>query len=472
MKTFQDLVIAQTNNQVMDFVRMVINTHKSDERYRQAYTAYEYDKQRNTTIISYQKMLYTISGQTVPDNFSANYKLCSNYFNRFITQENQFLLGNGITWTKDDTGDKLGDDFDNKMQEAGRDALIGGMSFGFWNFDHMDVFNLLEFVPLFDEEDGSLKAGVRFWQIDADKPLRATLYEIDGYTDYIWNERDEKGNVDSNGKILNEKRAYKLKIRQSEADGEEIYDGENYPTFPIVPLYGNPHKQSELVGKQEEIDAYDLIKSGFANDLDDASQIYWTISNAGGMDDVDLVKFIERMKTVKAATVDDNGAKAESHTIEVPFDGREAILNRLRTDLYDDFMALNTKEIVGGATTATQIKAAYDPLQKKADLFEYQVREFLKGILEVAGIDDLPSFTRDVITNTTEEIQALTQCAMYLSEDYITEKILTLLGDKDKIEEVKGEMNNTDIDRFTKGGEEDEDARLQDGRSVQPEPVE
>ena len=457
MKTFQDLQIVlrkDSESQTIEFVMAVINDHKASPKYEMAKTAYEYDRQRNTTIVEYQKLLYTVSGQVVPDNYSANYKLCSNYFNRFITQENQFLLGNGINWTKDDTAIKLGDKFDTAVQKAGRDALIGGTSFGFWNLDHMDVFSLLEFAPLFDEEDGSLKAGVRFWQLTPEKPLRATLYEIDGYTDYIWHQRTEDGKVIVDGQIYHEKRPYKLKIKTSKIDGEQIYDGENYPSFPIVPLYGNPHKQSELVGRQEQIDSYDLIKSGFANDIDDASQIYWTLQNAGGMDDIDLVKFIEHMKTVKAAVVSDD-ARAESHTMEVPFASREAILNRIRTDLYDDFMALNTKEIVGGATTATQIVAAYDPLQKKADLFEYQIREFLDGILAVAGIDDVPTFTRDVIINTTEEIQALIQSAAYLSEDYMTEKILTLLGDKDKIDEVRKEIQADDNDRMPISLEED-----------------
>jgi hypothetical protein len=454
MKTYQDLQIAIKENTLMQFVHDSIMQYKGSAKYLAARNAYEYDAERNVTIVAYQKLLYTVSGNAVPDNYSANYKLCSNFFNRFITQENQFLLGNGISWTDEATEKKLGDDFDNQVQEAGRNALIGGVSYGFWNLDHLDVFDALEFVPFFDEEDGALKAGIRFWQITPEKPLRATLYELDGYTDYIWEKRDENGIKKDCCQVLHEKRTYKQKTRVSVADGEEIYDGENYPTFPIVPLWANPHKQSELTGKQEQIDAYDLIKSGFANDLDDASAIYWTIQNAGGMDDIDLVKFVERMKTVKAAVVEDNGAKAESHTIDVPYESRDTLLNRLRTDLYDDFMAFNTKEIVSGASTATQIKAAYQPLNDKCDLYEYQIRKFLKGILSIAGIDDKPTFTRDMIVNVQETIQVLTQAAQYLSDEYMTDKILTTLGDKDRIKEIKGEIMNADIDRFT-GGEEE-----------------
>ena len=73
------------------------------------------------------------------------------------------------------------------LQKAGRYALIGGVSFGFWDYDNLKVYKLTEFAPLYDEEDGSLKAGIRFWRLAQNKPLRITLYEIDGYTEYeIW----------------------------------------------------------------------------------------------------------------------------------------------------------------------------------------------------------------------------------------------------------------------------------------------
>ena len=435
MKTYQDLLKNTDNdtNNLLDFTRQVISEHISSSEYKEAQVADEYNRRRNRTIVQYQKLLYTMSGQAVPDNYSANFKLCSNFFNRFVTQENQYLLGNGCTWEKDDTEKKLGEDFDEELQEAGEKALVCGVSFGFWNLDHVDIFSLLEFAPLWDEEDGALKAGVRFWQLASDKPLRATLYELDGYTDYIWN-RNKDGAEE--GEVLHEKRAYKLKLKGTNADGMEIYDGENYPSFPIVPLWANKYKQSEFVGMRENIDAYDLVKSGFANDLDDAQQIYWIVQNAGGMDDVDLAKFLERLKTVKAAVVDEDGATAESHTIDVPYLARATLLTQLRNDMYEDFMALDTKNLASGAVTATQIKAAYEDFSKKVDRYEYCVLKFIDGILALAGIDDNVTFTRSMIVNDNETITILLQCAEYLPQDYITTKILNLLGDGDRTDEI------------------------------------
>ena len=447
MKTYQDLLKAGTTDQaLMGFVYSAINDHKGSEMYNIAVTADEYDRLQNSTIMGYKRLLYKLTGEPVPDYISANYKLPSKFFNRFVTQQVQFLLGNGITWDDRSLESKLGDDFDIRLQEIAKQSLVGGVAFGFFNVDHLEVFKLQEFVPIYDEENGALMAGIRFWQIEESKPLRATLYQIDGVTEYAW----RKGA----GEVLKPKMSYKHKRRTTEADGTEIYDGGNYPTFPIVPLWGNPHKQSELVGIREQIDAYDLIKSGFANDLNEAAQIYWTIQNAGGMDDIDLAKFIERMKVVKAAVVDDQGSTAEAHTIDIPYNAREAILNRLEKDLYKDYMAFNPETVAGGAVTATQIKAAYEPINSKADQFEYMIHDFLHGILEVSELKGEATFTRSMIINVQEEIQTLILADSYLDEDYITEKVLTLLGDKDKVDEVVRNKDKESAGRFDGQGEE------------------
>jgi len=448
MLTYQDLQkVGDDEEKRTMFVYSVISQHKMTDLYKNAVIADEYDKQQNRTIVNYQKLLYTMSGESVPDNYSANYKLCSNFFNRFVTQQNQYLLSNGVTWQDESTGETLGKDFDYQLQKLGRKSLVGGVAFGFWNLDHMEPFSVMEFAPLYDEENGALMAGVRWWQVDETKPLRATLYEIDGYTNYMWSNSEK-------GQIIKPKQKYILKTRTNKVDGTEIYDGENYPGFPIIPMWGNPKKQSELIGIRENIDAYDLIKSGFANDLDDASQIYWTIQNAGGMDDVDLAKFLERMKTVKAAVVEENGATAESHTIDVPYNARETILMRLRNDLYDDYMALDTKEIANGATTATQIKAAYEPMNSKADQYEYCVIDFLNRLLTIVGIDDQPTFTRSTIVNTSENIMMILQSAEYLPQEYVTEKMLNLLGDGDRVEEILEQMQNEEMSQFMAEGDE------------------
>ena len=436
MITYQDLIQVDPSDERrrINMVRSIISEHKGTDAYKMAVTADQYDRKRNTTIVEYEKTLRTLTGQEVPDRWSPNHKTTRNIFNYFVVQENQYLLGNGVTWQEESTKDRLGSDFDTQLQKAGKAALVQAVSFGFYNLDHVEVFEFKEFAPVYDEENGALRAGVRFWQVDNTKPLRATLYEEDGYTAYIWGERDENNKPDDEGRVFKKKQPYIIKVRTSEIDGTEIYDGENYPTFPIVPLWGNPHHQSELVGLQEQIDAYDLIKNGFLNDLDNA-QIYWLIKGAGGMDDPDLAEFMYKLKATHFASTD-AGQDVQPVEVNIPYAAREAILSRLERDLYKDYGALNVDEIKGGAVTATQIMAAYEPLNVKADQYEYCVIQFLDGILKVAGIEDKPTFTRSKLVNVAEEIQTVLQAAQVLGTEYVTRKILTLLGDGDQADEM------------------------------------
>lgn len=449
MITYQDLInVGEREEDRMRFVRSAISKHESSEAYRTAKIAKAYGDRRNTTIVQYQKLLYTLTGKAVPDVYSPNYKLASGFFKRFVTQQVQYLLGNGVSWGNPATGERLGVDFDVKLQQLAKKALIGGVAFGFVNFDHLEVFGLTEFVPLYDEENGALRAGIRYWQIDGTKPLRATLYEEDGHTEYLWDVRKK-----ADGEVLQEKSAYVQVVSTSGIDGTQIYDGENYPAFPIIPLFANESHLSEIVGIREQIDAYDLIKSGFCNTVDEASFIYWTLKNNGGADDVDLAQFVERIRTLKAANVPDSG-EAEAHTIEAPYASREALLDRLRSDLYDDYMALDTKAIASGAVTATQIEAAYEPMNSKADEFEYCVHNFLDGVLAVLGIEDDATLTRSKIVNATEEVQTLVSAGTYLDSTYVTQKVLELFGDGDKAEEVLRRMDADDYERIGGGADE------------------
>ena len=457
--TYQDyLEVLETGSetQLIQFVLNAINNHKKSDEYKTAVLADEYFRHRNRTILEFQKLLYTVSGNAVPDNYSANFKMPSNFMFIFTTQLNQYLLSNGVSWNSEQTAKRLGKNFDTKLQDAGELALVCGTSFGFMNYDHLEVFSLLNFAPLYDEENGSLCAGIRFWQISNNKPLRAVLYDLDGYTGFMWKE--------GNGRILTPKLPYKVKVRTTAFDGSEIYSGENYPTFPIVPFYGI-NKQSELVGRQEQIDCYDLIKSGFANTVDDASLIYWTITGAGGMKDIDLVKFVERIKTVHSASLG-QGQTAESHTVEPPFSSREALLTRLREDLYDDFMAMDPKNVASGSVVTAQIEAAYQLLELKTNKFEYNVIAFLDGILAVLGIDDEPTFTRSRNINQQEQVSTVMQAAQWLDGDYVTRKLLEILGDGDKADDIIKRIEADGIDRINIQPNEDVDEENEAGGDV------
>ena len=443
MKTYQDfLAVADKSEQErMDFVKLVINDHKASQAYKDAEAGEAYYDGRNLTISRVQKVLYDAVGNAYPDLASANHKIADRFFYRDVNQARATLLGNGITW-KDGKGGNTLQKMDRQILKACRISQVQGACFGFYNNGVVDIFELLEFAPLFDEEDGGLKAGVRFWQIADNKPMRATLYELDGYTEYVFAKGESK--------VLHEKRGYIAIVTSSEADGDIIEDYRNYPSFPIVPCYANEKRTSELNPLRQTIDAVDLITSGYANDIDEANLIYWTITNAGGMDDADLVQLLNKLKKQHATQVDYNG-QIESHIVEPTYMGREACLDRLEKKLYKDAMALNVYDLASGAITATQIEASYEPLNEKLDIIEAEMTEFIDGLLSIAGVEDEPTYTRSMVVNKSEEIQALVMGAMYLDSEYVMEKIMTILGDKDAIEDVKAGIAGETLGRLAGG---------------------
>lgn len=426
MTTYQDLQENSKSQKLLsDFLISALDDYKLSKVYRNAVEAAEYYSNRNPTISRYQKLLYTISGRAVPDNYSANFKLASNVYFRFVTQTVQYLLGNGVRFSDDRTKKLLGgEDFDTKLQKALTLALNGGVAFGFMNYDRVEIFGADEFIPLYDEESGRLCAGIRFWQLDRDKPLRVTLYEDDGYTEFI---KRGSGDVE----VYKEKTPYKLKYTIEAGGSEELCGGENYCSLPIVPLH-SPRKQSSIVGFKQQIDCHDLIMSGYANDIDDASMIYWTISNAGGMDDIDLAKFVQHMKTVKAAVVEDDGAKAEAHTPSLPYQSREAILQHLESEMYRDFMVLNYDSLASSTRTATAIKAAYEPMNLFSNLLETSVKEFILGLLKLLGVEDSPRFQRESISNEYERaktVQTRVSTVLMLRELYGDERVKEMVDE-------------------------------------------
>lgn len=473
MKTYQDLIrVGQSDEAKGNFCRTAVNVFMGTTDYKNAKDGEAYYNKHNLTIETFQKFLYTLSGRKIEDNFSVNYKLKTLFFRRLIIQQVQYVLGNGVTLQKNGNKEKLGKDFDFQIQTAAKRALASGKAFGFWNMDHLEVFGYADtpaqpgFCPLYDEYTGELKAGVRYWfrRVDNDMIFRATLYEEDGYTEYTERNEDEV-------QLLAPKRAYKVKVATTKADGSINIGDENYTRLPIVPLYSNDSHESELVGIRECIDCYDYIKSGLANDIDEATGFYWVLQNTAGMDDSDLARFVQRMKTVKAAVVDtDSGSSVEAHTIDVPVDARRTMLELLRKDIYEDFQALDINTLSAAAKTTQEIQAAYQAQDNKCADFEYYILDFIGKILNLAEINDTPTLNWNRVINQQEQTQTVLMAANYLPEDIIIKHLPFLTPEEAEIaikEKSKAEMNRFGADDEEENEEESEEESEEETKEKQ-----
>ena len=451
MLTYQDYEKAPDK---VKWIGNAISAYRRSEGYQTALEADEYDAQRNVTINRYVKLVYDITGASAVNSTAANNRIASNFFHRLNTDRCQYSLGNGVSFPtegeKTDTlKEKLGDTFDTELQKAMYYALIHGDAYLFPNGDNVyEVFPKTQFLPLPDEETGVLKAGIRFWSLEWNKrPVHAVMYEEDGYTKYA----TEPGKYGLGAlQEVQPKRAYKQRVQVSEADGEEIIGEDNYGVLPIVPVYASRLKQSTLIGMKANIDAYDLIHSGFANDLQDCAQVYWLINNAMGMDNADVDKLRDRLIYQHMAVVDTDNSSVTPYTQEIPFNARMAALQQIRNSLYENFGALDVHTIAAGATN-DHIDAAYQPVDEEADAFEYQAIQVVQQVLKIKGLDvKVPQFKRNRISNQKEQTEMVLMAAQYLDDETVLSKLPFVTVDE--ITRILSEKDEENGERFT--GEE------------------
>ncbi|MBR3797213.1 MAG: phage portal protein [Clostridia bacterium] len=397
-------------------------------------------------------------------------RVYSSFFFRIVTQENQHLLGNGVSIgdSKSDDGEsikaRLGIGFDTTLQQLGEKAMIHGVCWGYWNHDHIEPIEAVKdinsgFVALVDEETSAPRLGVQFWRLSEKRPLYVRLFEEDGMTVY-------RTNADGELIEYRAKRPYVLRIAR-DAAGEQVIGTSNYSSLPLVPLYANPEKRSEFNNAiRSKVDAYDRISSDFVDNLDRANDIYWVLNNFGG-NTAEIAEMIEQIQRIRAVVnVSDGmggGSTAEPHTFEVPYAARQTALDILEKQIYEDMMALNTKEITGGSLTNVAIKASMTNLNLKCDRFEWQVFAFVQSVLRLIGVQmEKISFVRQTLVNQTEVVQDIATMRDYIDDEtalrlnpYINEdeipEIMERMATQQHAEAYSGQPSIEELDRLAKG---------------------
>lgn len=409
--TYQDWLATARDG---DEARRIVQNYRSSAFFKAALEANRYFDGENPTLDD--KYLLRIQtheavdaeGMTVrraEQHRVVGNRVSSSFLRRFICQENQYLLGNGVTLESAEQKKRLGFGFDKVLQQIGENALLHGVSYGYWNLDHVEPLNaavdpLSGCVALLDEMTGAIGTAIHFWQLSGKRPLYMRVFEPDGVTLY----RDFDGKTE----IVQPKRAYKLSVLR-DALGETVVGGENYNMLPVIPLYANDEHKSELTPSiRVKIDLYDHILSDFGDNLERANDVYWVLNNFGGSTDqaVQVIEEIQKLKVAMSVSDGTTTSNAEPHTIEVPYSARQTALNLLEKALYSDAMALSMDELTGGSLTNVAIMAATTNLNLKCDHYEWQVFRFVQQVLALIGVNtEEITFQRQQITNKSETVQ-------------------------------------------------------------------
>lgn len=474
MITYQDFEKAENKTR---WLQSALVSYRNSPEYKRAMVEQEYMAGRNVEIMNMTQVIYNMAGLPENDFTKSNIKIRNRLIHRLVTDRCSYSLGNGISFsqkektvkdgktvTVDLTKEKLGNDFDNAVYQWAYWAQANGAAYLYAHIGHerdeweYTLFRKTEFLPLYDEHTGALRGGVRFWSLDWGKrPITAVLYTEEGYTKF--ETAPGKYGVSALEQV-EDLRPYIETVEESEAFGEEVTGTGNLTTLPIFPLYSGENRDSALDNLKPLIDSYDLILSGLCNDIRDCAQVYWLISGAMGMSEGDKRKLLDRLILQHMAVVDGENSSITPYTQEIPYQARKEALEQLRNQMYENFGGFDVHTVEAGATN-DHIEAAYWPMDEEADAFEYQLITAIRMILDMMGIDDVPVFSRNRVSNQKEQTEMILLAANYLDDQTILEKLPFITVDE--VDDILARKDGESLGRFDDmQTDEDED---QDGEA-------
>ncbi|WP_303834704.1 phage portal protein [Ruminococcus flavefaciens] len=449
MLTYSDFVkCGDDESKIITFIEQAINDFKNSKNYKIADRAMKYYKGENPDIAAIEKIIYDMKGIAHQDLVSPNNKIRNGYYPLIIDEAVSHLLANGVSFSTPSKKEKLGADFDDVTKHIYCEALNCGCSYGFFNGEKTIKLPYLQTIQIVDDYSGALRVCIFFSQIAIDKPLMVTLYEKDGFTEYV--KENNEGM-----KVKTPKQPYSYKVLSNIAEGDYYqWTEEQISDLPIIPMYA-PKKQSMIIGSLEILIALDLMASQLVNNVSQAELIYWVLKNYGGMDDIADASFIINLIKSHVIHVDDEGS-AEPHQLQVPFEANNAAFARLKSMLFENMRGVNHEVMDAGNLTATAINSAYSRLRNFSGLAESDVFEYIRGIMELANIDSNETFTVEYneTINATEGINNAIASAQWLGDEATTEKLVMLNGLGDKLEEIQKQRAAEQIKQFSQGGNE------------------
>jgi hypothetical protein len=397
----QKLLVEAMDNHIVDTAVMLEN-----ERYYYGENPF-LDKLKNTL------NLKGSDGESVPIVLEPAEKVTSGFFAIIVGHivgrlwDNPVQIGGLQKGTTIDVDETFGENFISDVHQIATYSAIHKVCYAFFNHGKVEMFRATEYLPFSDERTGAHKAGLRFWRVADKKPWVVQFYHMNGYTEY--SRQDGKDELVFVGEF-----PYKRQVPvggRGFVETTPIMAGEPYPDYPIVPLYTNPARISELTAPiKSKINMYDAKETTYMDEALKAKFLLWVFKGFGG-DPTKLksmLTVLQGLGIIAGGDVDETSI--ESKVVEVPHLSHEATLDRIESAIYRDARIMNPAILISGGVTATAIEAAGMDENNKMVGVESEGRKFIRRLLDIAGVEyGHITFTHKTIDNGLEKVQMLSQ---------------------------------------------------------------
>lgn len=375
---------------------------------------------------------------------NADFRIPHNWHQLLVNQKSAYIFTYPPTFDSGDDAlndrimEVLGDRFARECKDLAIEASNAGVAWLHCWVDDKGVFKFADVsadqvIPVYGEDlDEELMAVLRTYRTQDDNAEIVTKYEIWTNTEAAFYE--SRGN-------------HGISMMPLDESGTNIIT-HDMGYVPFVPFYNNSTRSGDITMYKELIDQYDLVVSGYANDLQDIQEIIFVIRNYGGED---LNTFLSELKQYKAIKVDGDSISSggvETMKIEIPVDARVKFLEILKRQIFISGQGVDPDPDNFGNASGVALKYLYSLLEIKAGLLETEFRvgfgQLLRMILHYLNVSEDTKISQTFIRNTISNDLETAQIAQ-ASAGIISEK--SILMNHPWVEDVEMEMEQLKEER-------------------------
>lgn len=454
-------------------------------------------------ILEYRLFYFNSDGQLVEDKNRTNTKIPHPFFTELVDQAVQHVLSgdDGIFRADDPKLQGFLDLYFNDNETFAAElaeTITGQQAKGFdymyaykdendrLAFENADCLGVVEVEGRFAEDGKDQRIYKYVDRIDKEGHTQWKILVIDDEQTAYFKQTD-KGEIQTDTDIKPNPKPHNMYI--DEKTGKLVTKTTENSFLPMFRLDNNKKRFSHLKSVKLLIDDYDIMASSLSNNLIDFDTPLHVVKGYNG-DNLDELQ--QNLKTKKIVGVDPEGG-IEVHTVDVPYQARQAKLELDEKSIYKFGFGLNMAGLKDtAATTNIAIKMAYSLLELRCSKIITELKKFLRQLLKpvVAEINEQNStdyqvsdvyfcFEPEVMANATENAQnklteaqeqqtrinTLLMLAAYLDNETLMQNICEVL-DID-YEEIKGKLPDPDEAKNQLGGAKN---ILEGGDPTDPEP--
>jgi len=434
-------------------IRYLINSWESSSERMAMADGIDYYDGNNVTIRKVVRSFWSDKSKCMKVNpYVAQNRIGFNKFHDVVSQKVSTLLNEPPIidgFDDDEFTKRLG----FALKKTATYSSCCGVGWMFYSEDNqISVFNPVNCIAFRDDEDTSvIRAFIRYWKVktmtNSDSVEYAEVYTDDGMTRY------RSGKAGSDFIQI----APIVPYREMVMSDFEGIRAEVVPTskIPLVELDNNDGRTGDLTPTlRAKIDIIDIVNSGFANNIQDFSDVYWVIKAGGDVDTDVFQEFMSDVSKTHKIVAGGDGSDVEPHQFEIPVQARSTFCDRMKTEIADETGVVDPKDLTGSSVTNVAIKAVTMKLRQRVSDFEWDVYNACQKVMGLYNEYNSTDYTGDIsftwllVDNQTEIIDNAQKIQPNISQD----SYLALLKRADyisNVEEEKRKIAEEQRDKFS-----------------------